>query len=209
MKHPNKKACEMSTEELASYIDYSVLKPEFTEEEIIDLTKDGVKLGCATICINPAYMELLEPYVKGSKTMLCPVTDFPFGASSTKSRVEQIEEVAKYDTVKEVDIVANFGKIRSGLYDEVLADLKECAQAAHKYGREIKVIFETDALNEEQIRKMCLDREEYYLDLNRDKQTVAEQDAVIRELKTAVAQRDDTIRTLKATINVLQANINE
>lgn len=86
--------------------------------------------------------------------MLCPVTDFPFGASSTKSRVEQIEEVAKYDTVKEVDIVANFGKIRSGLYDEVLADLKECAQAAHKYGREIKVIFETDALNEEQIRKM-------------------------------------------------------
>ena len=56
---------------------------------------------------------------------------------------------------------------------------------------------------------MCLDREEYYLDLNRDKQTVAEQDAVIRELKTAVAQRDDTIRTLKATINVLQANINE
>lgn len=154
MKHPNKKACEMSTEELASYIDYSVLKPEFTEEEIIDLTKDGVKLGCATICINPAYMELLEPYVKGSKTMLCPVTDFPFGASSTKSRVEQIEEVAKYDTVKEVDIVANFGKIRSGLYDEVLADLKECAQAAHKYGREIKVIFETDALNEEQIRKM-------------------------------------------------------
>ena len=31
----------------------------------------------------------------------------------------------------------------------------------------------------------------------------------IRELKTAVAQRDDTIRTLKATINVLQANINE
>ena len=28
-------------------------------------------------------------------------------------------------------------------------------EAAHKYGREIKVIFETDALNEEQIRKTC------------------------------------------------------
>lgn len=155
MKKLTKKANEMNLKELASYIDYSVLKPEFTKEEIIDLTKDGVKLGCATICINPGYMDLCEPYVKGTETMLCPVCDFPFGTSSTESKVKQIEIVAKYDTVKEVDIVANFGLIRSGAYDEVTADLKACVEAAHKYGREIKVIFETDALNEEQIRKTC------------------------------------------------------
>ena len=155
MKKLTKKAAEMSTRELASYIDYSVLKPEFTEQEIIDFTKDGVKHGCATICINPGYMDLCEPYVKGSDTMLCPVTDFPFGTSSTESKVAQIEIVAKYDTVKEVDVVANFGLIRSGKYDEVTKDLKACAEAAHKYGREIKAIFETDALTEEQIRKTC------------------------------------------------------
>lgn len=152
---PTKKACEMTTKELAQYIDYSVLKPEFTEEDIIALTKDGVELGCATICINPGYMDLCEPYVKGSETMLCPVCDFPFGTSSTESKVKQIEIVAKYDTVKEVDIVANFGLIRSGKFDEVTKDLKACADAAHKYGREIKVIFETDALNKEQVRKAC------------------------------------------------------
>ena len=152
---PMKKASEMTVKELAKYIDYSVLKPEFTEDDIISLTKDGVNLGCATICINPGYMELCEPYVKGSETMLCPVCDFPFGTSSTESKVKQIELVAKYDTVKEIDIVANFGLIRSGKYDEVTKDLKACAEAAHKYGREIKAIFETDALNEEQIRKTC------------------------------------------------------
>ena len=119
MKKPEKKAADMTVKELASYIDYSVLKPEFTEEEIIDLTKDGVKLGCATICINPGYMELCEPYVKGSETMLCPVTDFPFGTSSTESRVQQIETVAKYDTVKEVDIVINYGKLRSGRWKKL------------------------------------------------------------------------------------------
>lgn len=155
MKKLTKKAAEMTTKELATYIDYSVLKPEFTEEEIIALTKDGVELGCATICINPGYMDLCEPYVKGTDTMLCPVTDFPFGTSSTESKVKQIEIVAKYDTVKEVDVVANFGKLRSGQYDAVTADIKACVEAAHKYGREIKVIFETDALTEEQIRKGC------------------------------------------------------
>ncbi len=136
MKKPEKKAADMTVKELASYIDYSVLKPEFTEEEIIDSTKDGVKLGCATICINPGYMELCEPYVKGSETMLCPVTDFPFGTSSTESRVQQIENVAKYDTVKEVDIVINYGKLRSGKVEEIVEDLKACVAAAHKYGRE-------------------------------------------------------------------------
>lgn len=155
MTELTKRANEMSRRELAQYIDYSVLKPEFTEEEIITLTKDGVELGCATICINPGYMELCEPYVKGSATMLCPVTDFPFGTSSTASRVQQIEDVAKYDSVKEVDIVANFGKLRAGKREEVVKDLKECVSAAHKYGRKIKVILETDALTVDQVKEGC------------------------------------------------------
>ncbi len=155
MKKNDKLAKDMTVEELAAYIDYSVLKPEFTEAEIIDLTKDGVELKCATICINPAYMELCEPYVKGSVTMLCPVVDFPFGASSTESRIQQIEMVAKYDTVKEVDIVVNYGLVRAGEYDRVKEDLKQCVEACHKFGRELKVIFETDALNREQIKEMC------------------------------------------------------
>ena len=141
---------------LDTYASVSYTHLEFTEEEIIALTKDGVELGCATICINPGYMDLCEPIVKGSDTMLCPVCDFPFGTSSTESKLKQIEIVARYDTVKEIDVVANFGHIRSGKYDAVTADLKACAELAHSYGRALKVIFETDALNEEQVRNCLL-----------------------------------------------------
>lgn len=155
MMKPNKKASEMSIQELAKYIDYSVLKPEFTEQEIIDLTKDGVKLGCATICINPAYMDLCSPYVANSDTKLCPVCDFPFGASSTQSKVAQAEILCKYDNIGEIDMVANFGLIRSGKYDAVTADIKAVVEVCHKANHPVKVIFETDALNEEQIRKTC------------------------------------------------------
>ena len=122
---PEKKAAEMTVSELAKYIDYSVLKPEFTEEEIIRLTKDGVQLGCATICINPGYIKLCEPYVKGSETMLCPVADFPFGTASTESRVAQIKEAGESEYVKEIDVVVNFGKLRAGKYEEVTEDLRE------------------------------------------------------------------------------------
>ena len=157
MKHPNKKAAEMSVKELASYIDYSVLKPEFTEEQIVELTKDGVELGCATICINPGYMDLCKPYVEGSDTKLCPVCDFPFGTSSTASKVAQakilIDNYA--DVIGELDIVSNFGWIRSGLYDKVTADIKAVVDVCHEKNIPVKVIFETDALNEEQVRKAC------------------------------------------------------
>ena len=157
MKHLNKKANEMTVEKLATYIDYSVLKPEFTPEEIVELTKDGVKLGCASICINPGYMDLCKPYVEGTETKLCPVCDFPFGTSSTESKVAQAKILVDgyAELISELDIVANFGKIRAGLYDEVTADIKAVVDVCHEKNVPVKVIFETDALNEEQVRKAC------------------------------------------------------
>jgi deoxyribose-phosphate aldolase len=51
--------------------------------------------------------------------------------------------------------VANFGWIRSGMFNKVTEDIKACADMAHQYGKKLKVIFETDALNEDQVRKSC------------------------------------------------------
>lgn len=150
-----KKAADMSVKELVKFIDYSVLKPEFTEKEIIKLCKDGVKLGVAQVCINPAYMELCAPYVKGTETKLGPTCDFPFGTSSTKAKVAQAKIALQYDCVGEVDMVANFGWIRGGMFEKVAADVRAVAEACHEKGIELKVILETDALTEEQIRKAC------------------------------------------------------
>ena len=153
MIHLTKKAEDMTLREQAAYIDYSVLKPEFTPQQIVELAEDGVKLGAATICFNPGYMSLVAPICAGTDTKLCPVVDFPFGLSSTQSRIAQIQDVAKYDNIGEIDIVCNYGKLRAGLYDEVTEDLKAVVKAAHDTGNQIKVILETDALNEEQIRQ--------------------------------------------------------
>ena len=149
------KASEMTKEQLAAYIDYSILKPEFTTSEIIALAKDGAALKCATLCVNPACIELCQPYVLGTATSICPVCDFPFGANSTASRLAQIEEAAKYDSVKEIDIVANFGLLRSGDLAAVTEDLRQVAAACAKRGKAIKVILETDALATAEIINGC------------------------------------------------------
>ncbi len=84
----HKKASEMTVKELAKYIDQSVLKPEFTQVEVIKYAQEGIDFGCATICINPASLDLVSKLVEGTETGICVVCDFPFGLSTTNSKVK-------------------------------------------------------------------------------------------------------------------------
>jgi deoxyribose-phosphate aldolase len=150
---PNKKASEMSVGELASYIDQSVLKPEFTREDIRKYIKEGIDFGCKTVCINPASIDIARELCGGTRTGICVVCDFPFGLSSTASKVKQAEEICKNRDVEDLDVVSNYGWIRSGKWKDVEADIKAVAEVSHAYGSLLKVIFETDALTLDQVAR--------------------------------------------------------
>lgn len=149
------KAKDMTVEQLGKYIDQSVLKPEFTEKEIRQYIQEGIDYHCATVCINPASLDIAAELTAGTDTKICVVCDFPFGLSTTEAKVLEAEEYCKRGDIYELDIVANFGWIRSGKYEDVTADIQAVVDVCHKYGTEVKVIFETDTLNEEQIRQAC------------------------------------------------------
>ena len=83
---PLKKACEMSAAELAAYIDQSVLKPEFTQDEIRKYIQEGIDFGCRTVCVNPSSLEIAAEMCRGTDTQVCVVCDFPFGLSTTASK---------------------------------------------------------------------------------------------------------------------------
>jgi len=150
---PLKKAAQMTTAELAAYIDQSVLKPEFTQEEIRKYIQEGIDFGCATICINPSSLPIARSLCEGSKTGICVVCDFPFGLSSTESKVLQAEEICKDGGIQDLDIVSNYGWIRSGMWDDVKKDIRAVVDVCHKYGTLLKVIFEVDALTMDQVAK--------------------------------------------------------
>lgn len=153
MKKPTKKASDMTPAERARYIDQSVLSPWFTQEQIRQYIQDGVKYGCATVCVNPASLDIAAELTAGTDTKICVVCDFPFGLSTTQSKVMQAEEYCKRGDIYELDIVANYGWTRSGMYDAVYEDIKSVCDVCHKYGTAVKVILETDALTSEQVEK--------------------------------------------------------
>jgi deoxyribose-phosphate aldolase len=149
---PTKKASEMSVKELAAYIDQSVLKPEFTQADIKKYIQEGIDFGCATVCINPSSLDLASELTRGTQTGICVVCDFPFGLSTTRSKVLQAEEYCKRGDVAELDVVANYGWVRSGMLKEVGSDIKAVVDACHAYNVAVKVIFETDALTLDEVR---------------------------------------------------------
>lgn len=148
---PTKRAAEMSVAELAAYIDHSVLKPDFSPEEVVREVSFAVRYGCKTVCINPGSIELAAPLCEGTGTGICVVVDFPFGSSSTESKVAQTR-IALEAGVQELDVVANYGWIRGGLMDKVEDDLRAVIAPSHEAGVLVKVIFETDALTLDEIR---------------------------------------------------------
>ena len=150
---PEKKACEMTAAELGRYIDQSVLKPEFTQDDIRKYIQEGIDYNCKTVCINPASLPIARELCKGTNTGICVVCDFPFGDSTTESKVAQAEIICRDGDVEDLDIVANYGWIRSGMWDEVEADIKAVCDVCHKYGSNVKVIFEVDSLTIEQVKK--------------------------------------------------------
>lgn len=141
----------MTVKELAAYIDQSVLKPEFTQEDIRKYIQEGIDYGCKTVCINPSSLDIAAQLCAGTDTKICVVCDFPFGLSTTASKCLQAEEYCRRGDVFELDVVANYGWIRSGMWEEVGADVKAVCDVCHKYGTAVKVIMETDALTKEQI----------------------------------------------------------
>ncbi len=148
---PNKPAAQMSTEELGAYIDHSILKPEFTDEEIRRELENAVKFHCKTACINPASVAMAKEICDGTGTGICVVCDFPFGTSSTESKVAQAEILVNQG-IHELDIVANYGWIRSGELKRVEDDLRAVVDVCHAKDVAVKVIFETDALAADEIR---------------------------------------------------------
>ncbi|MCL2318828.1 MAG: deoxyribose-phosphate aldolase, partial [Treponema sp.] len=150
---PPKKASEMTVKELAAYIDQSVLKPEFTEAEIRKYITEGIDYGCKTVCINPASIEIARELCKGTNTGICVVCDFPFGLSTTASKIKQAEEICKNRDVEDLDVVANYGWIRSKKWKSVEIEIKDIAAVTHSFGSLLKVILETDALTIEEVSK--------------------------------------------------------
>lgn len=137
---------------LAGMIDHTLLKPDATEKDIVNLCHEAKQHKFATVCINPAYICTAAKLLHGSGVGVATVIGFPLGATMTEIKVQEIF-AAKAHGAREVDIVMNIGWAKSGNWEAVEKDIARAVEAAHCCGVTVKIIIETSLLTEDEKQK--------------------------------------------------------
>lgn len=143
-------------EQLAKYFDHTILDCMATEADIRRHCQEAIDYGFYAACVQPRWVTLCADILHGTGVKVVSVAGFPYGTETPKVKAFEAETVIM-DGADEVDIVADFASLLAGdekaLRRDFEAVLKVCRSMQPVVP--LKVIIESAALNDEQIRFVC------------------------------------------------------
>jgi deoxyribose-phosphate aldolase len=140
--------------DLSKMIDHSLLHPTLTDAQIAEGCGLARRFDVATACIKPYSIPLAKDVLAGSDVGICPVIGFPHGNSTTAIKVAEATAAVREGGV-EIDMVINIGKALGGVWDYVGEEIRAINDAVVAHGAVLKVIFENDYLQDDQIVRLC------------------------------------------------------
>ena len=136
---------------ILSRVDHTLLSQTATWAEIRAICDDGVKYGCASVCIPASYVKQAAEYL-GGRLPVCTVIGFPNGYDTTAAKCFEAEDAVK-NGADEIDMVINIGWARDGRWEDLLAEIRAVKAACG--GRILKVILECCLLTEAEKIRLC------------------------------------------------------
>jgi deoxyribose-phosphate aldolase len=137
------------SEDVPSRIEHTVLGPETTPDDVIEVLDAAIELGMRA-CIPPCYLDLATNYAP--TVDLATVIGFPHGQHATGTKCHEAKEAWEAGA-DELDVVLNVGRLRAGEDDTVREDIEEVVAAVPV---PVKVIIETPLLqSEDEKRRAC------------------------------------------------------
>lgn len=140
----------MTLEELAGYIDLTLLKPTATRTDIERLIEGASCFPFASVCIPPCYVALARSMGKGIR--VGTVVGFPLGYQTTTAKLLEAAEATGAGAV-EVDMVMNLATFKSGEWDMVRDEIAAIITVIPK--TVVKVIIEVSYLTDEEKVMAC------------------------------------------------------
>ena len=141
----------MELKNILSAVDHTLLQQTATWEEIRQICDDGVKYGCASVCIPASYVKQAAEYL-GDRLPVCTVIGFPNGYATTAVKVFETKDAIE-NGAKEIDMVVNIGWVKDRRWGDLLAEIKAIKEACG--GLVLKVIIETCLLTDEEKIELC------------------------------------------------------
>ena len=141
----------MDVKDILRRCDHTLLSQGATWAEIRALCDDGVKYGCASVCIPASYVKQAAEYL-GGKLPVCTVIGFPNGYDTTAAKCFEAEDAVR-NGASEIDMVINIGWARDGRWEDLLSEIRAVKAACG--GRILKVILECCLLTEAEKIRLC------------------------------------------------------
>lgn len=171
----------------ASYIDHTLLAMDATESQITTLCREAQQHHFYAVCVNAGYVPLAAHLLQDTEVKICSVIGFPLGASLTVVKAFEAK-AAIAAGAQEIDMVINVGWLKSGLKEQVKADIAAVREVCDTIP--LKVIIETCLLNDTQIIDVC--------------QMCSELNVAFVKTSTGFSTggaREEDVRLMKANVN--------
>lgn len=142
-------------QDLAGYIDHTLLKPDATPKQVIDLCVEARQYKFASVCVNPCWVRLAAEQLKGSSVKVCSVVGFPSGAHLPEIKALEARRAIR-DGAGEIDMVINIGALKGGDDDLTYRDIRAVTLACMDGGAVSKVIIEAAFLADDEKLRACI-----------------------------------------------------
>lgn len=140
---------KLRSSELVRLIDISAVRAESTLSEVNQIINMAREYQFICVFSMPSMLPYVFSGLKDTESVgIGGIVGFPSGGDTTECKVWQAKDL-KNRGCSEIDMVMNIGKLKSGLYDDVLEDIRRVKLAVTPLP--LKVIIEVALLTDEEI----------------------------------------------------------
>ena len=140
--------CPPDASGVAARIDHTLLKPEASQADIVQLCKEAAENCFASVCVNPSWVTLSAELLKDSSVKVCTVVGFPLGATLPEVKAFETRRCVQ-NGAREIDMVINIGALKSRDHALVERDIRAVVEACGPHVVS-KVILEMTLLTQEE-----------------------------------------------------------
>ncbi len=142
----------MDVTSFAKLFDHSIVRPDATRAEVGLFADTAVRLGTATLTVQPHYIRFAAERLRGSGVLVGTVIGFPHGNETASMKTYQAKEVLDLGA-EEIDMVMNIPALKNGEEVLFIRDIEGVVRAAE--GLTVKVITENCYLTQDEKRQAC------------------------------------------------------
>ncbi len=125
-------------------LDYNLLRPEWTEGQVIDACERAVRLAVHCCIVRPCDVDAAVR----TGVRVGSVCGWPYGDQTTGVKLYETRDLLRRGA-KEIDFVLNPSRLLSRQFQYIEMELLQAVEACHKEGAVIKIVFPAGVLNYE------------------------------------------------------------